>query len=209
MANKKYKRLDKSQAAVLLVDHQAGLLSLVRDFGPDQFKNNVLALADLAKYFKLPTILTTSFEDGPNGPMVPELKEMFPDAPYIPRPGQINAWDNEDFAGAVKATGRKQLIIAGVVTEVCVAFPALSAIEEGYDVFVVTDASGTFNEITRHAAWARMSEAGAQLMSWFGLACELHRDWRNDIEGLGTLFSNHIPDYRNLITSYTTVKGTS
>lgn len=206
---RKYKRLDKSQAAVLLVDHQAGLLSLVRDFGPDQFKNNVLALADLAKYFKLPTILTTSFEDGPNGPMVPELKEMFPDAPYIPRPGQINAWDNEDFAGAVKATGRKQLIIAGVVTEVCVAFPALSAIEEGYDVFVVTDASGTFNEITRHAAWARMSEAGAQLMSWFGLACELHRDWRNDIEGLGTLFSNHIPDYRNLITSYTTVKGTS
>lgn len=206
---RKYKRLDKSQAAVLLVDHQAGLLSLVRDFGPDQFKNNVLALADLAKYFKLPTILTTSFEDGPNGPMVPELKEMFPDAPYIPRPGQINAWDNEDFAGAVKATGRKQLIIAGVVTEVCVAFPALSAIEEGYDVFVVTDASGTFNEITRHAAWARMSEAGAQLMSWFGLACELHRDWRNDIEGLGTLFSNHIPDYRNLMTSYTTVKGTS
>ena len=207
MANKKYKRLDKSQAAVLLVDHQAGLLSLVRDFGPDQFKNNVLALADLAKYFKLPTILTTSFEDGPNGPMVPELKEMFPDAPYIPRPGQINAWDNEDFVGAVKATGRKQLIVAGVVTEVCVAFPALSAIEDGYDVFVVTDASGTFNEVTRHAAWARMSEAGAQLMSWFGLACELHRDWRNDIEGLGTLFSNHIPDYRNLITSYTTVKG--
>ena len=128
---KKYKRLDKNQAAVLLVDHQAGLLSLVRDFGPDQFKNNVLALADLARYFKLPTILTTSFEDGPNGPMVPELKEMFPDAPYIPRPGQINAWDNEDFVGAVKATGRKQFIIAGVVTEVCVAFPALSAIEEG------------------------------------------------------------------------------
>lgn len=206
---KKYKRLDKSQAAVLLVDHQTGLLSLVRDIGPDQFKNNVLALADLAKYFKLPTILTTSFEDGPNGPMVPELKELFPDAPYIPRPGQINAWDNEDFVGAVKATGRKQLIVAGVVTEVCVAFPALSAIEEGYDVFVVTDASGTFNEITRHSAWARMSEAGAQLMSWFGLACELHRDWRNDIEGLGTLFSDHIPDYRNLITSYTTVKGTN
>lgn len=209
MANKKYKRLDKNHAAVLLVDHQAGLLSLVRDFGPDQFKNNVLALADLAKYFKLPTILTTSFEDGPNGPMVPELKEMFPDAPYIPRPGQINAWDNEDFVGAVKATGRKQLIIAGVVTEVCVAFPALSAIEEGYDVFVVTDASGTFNDVTRHSAWGRMSEAGAQLMTWFGLACELHRDWRNDIEGLGTLFSNHIPDYRNLITSYTTVKGST
>ncbi|SFC09697.1 Nicotinamidase-related amidase [Bosea sp. CRIB-10] len=204
---KPYTRLDKDKAAVLLVDHQTGLLSLVRDIDPDKFKNNVLALADLAKYFKLPTILTTSFEDGPNGPLVPELKQTFPDAPFIPRPGQINAWDNEDFVKAVKATGRKQLLIAGVVTEVCVAFPALAAIEAGFEVFVVTDASGTFNEITRHSAWQRMSDAGAQLMTWFGVACELHRDWRNDVEGLGALFSNHIPDYRNLITSYSTVSA--
>ncbi len=202
-----YQRLDKDNAAVLLVDHQAGLLSLVRDIDPDKFKNNVLALGDLARYFKLPTILTTSFESGPNGPLVPELKAQFPDAPYIARPGQINAWDNADFVQAVKATGKRQLILAGVVTEVCVAFPALSALEAGYEVFVVTDASGTFNDITRQAAWARMSQAGAQLMTWFGVACELHRDWRNDIEGLGTLFSNHIPDYRNLITSYTTLSA--
>ena len=101
-----YARLDKDNAAVLLVDHQAGLLSLVRDIDPDKFKNNILALADAAKYFNLPTILTTSFENGPNGPLVPELKELFPDAPFIPRPGQINAWDNEDFVKAVKATGK-------------------------------------------------------------------------------------------------------
>jgi nicotinamidase-related amidase len=200
-----YTRLDKDDAAVLLVDHQAGLLSLVRDIEPDRFKNNVLALADLAQYFNLPTILTTSFEDGPNGPLVPELKEILPEAPFIPRPGQINAWDNEEFVAAVKSTGRKQLIVAGVVTEVCVAFPVLSAIDEGYQAFVVTDASGTFNEITRHSAWSRMEQAGAQLMTWFAVACELHRDWRNDVEGLGALFSNHIPDYRNLITSYTRV----
>lgn len=198
-----YVRLDKNDAAVLLVDHQTGLLSLVRDIDPDKFKNNVLALADLAKYFNLPTILTTSFEDGPNGPLVPELKEIFPDAPYIARPGQINAWDNEDFVAAVKATGKKQLIVAGVVTEVCVSFPVLSALEEGFEVFVVADASGTFNQMTRDAAWDRMSQAGAQLMTWFGVAAELHRDWRNDINGLGALFSNHIPDYRNLITSHT------
>lgn len=79
----KYNRLDKAQAAVLLVDHQTGLLSLVRDQDPDKFKNNVLALADLAKYFNLPTILTTSFENGPNGPLVPELKQTFPDAPIL------------------------------------------------------------------------------------------------------------------------------
>ncbi|OUY05610.1 isochorismate family cysteine hydrolase YcaC [Acinetobacter populi] len=199
---KPYIRLDKNDAAVLLVDHQTGLLSLVRDIDPDKFKNNVLALAAAAKYFNLPTILTTSFENGPNGPLVPELKELFPDAPYIARPGQINAWDNEDFVKAVKATGKKQLIIAGVVTEVCVAFPTLSALAEDFEVFVVTDASGTFNHLTRDTAWDRMSQAGAQLMTWFGTACELHRDWRNDIEGLGTLFSNHIPDYRNLINSF-------
>lgn len=199
---KDYVRLDKDNAAVLLVDHQTGLLSLVRDIDPDKFKNNVLALAAAAKYFNLPTILTTSFEQGPNGPLVPELKEMFPDAPYIARPGQINAWDNEDFVKAVKATGKKQLIIAGVVTEVCVAFPTLSALAEDFDVFVITDASGTFNHLTRDSAWDRMSNAGAQLMTWFGAACELHRDWRNDVEGLGALFSNHIPDYRNLINSY-------
>jgi nicotinamidase-related amidase len=200
--SKPYIRLDRDNAAVLLVDHQAGLLSLVRDIDPDKFKNNVLALADTARFFDLPTILTTSFETGPNGPLMPELKEMFPDAPYIARPGQINAWDNEDFVNAVKATGKKQLIIAGVVTEVCVGFVALSAIEAGYEVFVVADASGTFNAITRDASWDRMSQAGAQLMTWFGIACELHRDWRRDIDGLATILSNHIPDYRNLITSY-------
>ncbi len=198
----KYRRLAKDDAAVLLVDHQSGLISLVQDFSPGEFKNNVLALAAVAKFFQLPTILTTSFEAGPNGPIVPELKETFPDAPLIARPGQINAWDNEEFVRAVKRTGRRQLILAGVVTDVCVTFPALSALAEGYEVFVVTDASGTFNETTRHAAWTRMAAAGAQLMNWFSVACELHRDWRNDIEGLGNLLSNHIPAYRNLITSY-------
>ena len=197
-----YRRLDKAQAAVLLVDHQAGLLSLVQDFSPGEFKNNILALADIAHYYKLPTILTTSFENGPNGPLLPELKEMFPSAPYIARPGQINAWDNEEFVEAVRNTGRKQLIIAGIVTDVCVGFATLSALEAGYEVFVVTDASGTFNEAARLAAWNRMSAAGAQLLNWFAVACELHRDWRNDVEGLGRLLANHIPAYQNLMTSY-------
>lgn len=204
--SKKYNRLSKDDAACLFVDHQSGLISLVQDFSPDEFQNNVLALADVAKYFGLPTVLTTSFEDGPNGPIVPELKETFPEAPFIPRPGQINAWDNEDFVNAVEKTGRKQLIIAGVVTDVCVVFPALSAIEAGYDVFVVTDASGTFTPVVRDASWARLTQAGAQLMNWFSVACELHRDWRNDVEGLGSLLSKRIPSYRNLITSYM-VKG--
>ena len=134
---------------------------MVRDIEPAEFKNNVMALAKLTKYFDLPAVMTTSFEQGPNGPMIPELKEMFKDSAYVARPGQINAWDNDDFVQAIKDTGRKQLIIAGIVTEVCVAFPALSALAEGYEVFVVTDASGTFNELSRNSAIDRMVAAGA------------------------------------------------
>ena len=185
-----YQRLSKETAAVLFVDHQAGLLSLVRDFSPDEFKNSVLA------------ILTTSFENGPNGPLMPELKDILPNAPIIARPGQINAWDNEDFVKAVEKTGRRQLIIGGIVTEVCVAFPTLSALDAGYEVFVVTDASGTFSEAARYAAWQRMSSAGAQMLNWFSVASELHRDWRNDVQGLGNLLAGHLPAYRNLMTSY-------
>lgn len=197
-----YKKLSKDDAALLLVDHQSGLISLVQDFSPVDFKNSVIALADIGRFFNLPTILTTSFDEGPNGPIVPELIERFPDVPFIHRPGQINAWDNDDFVKAIEKTGRKQLIIAGVVTDVCVAFPALSAIEAGYDVFVVTDASGTFNTTVQQAAWQRMSAAGVQLMNWFSVACELHRDWRNDMQGFGDLLSNHLPNYRNLKTSF-------
>ncbi len=197
-------KLSVDQAVLLLVDHQTGLLSLVQDYGPEEFKNSVLALAATGKLFKLPTILTTSAETGPNGPLMPELRQMFPEAPYIARPGQINAWDNEDFVKAVKATGRKQLIIAGVVTDVCVAFPVLSALDEGFEVFVVADASGTFNTAVRDAAITRMAHAGAIITNWFAVACELKRDWRSgDGPGpLAELFGNHIPAYKNLMVSH-------
>ena len=161
--------LSKDDAAVLLIDHQSGLISLVQDHSPAEFRDSVLALADVARFFALPTIPTTSFEDGPNGPLVPELKEGFPEAPDIARPGQISAWGNEDLVQA--------------------------------EVFVVNDASGTFNTSVRDAALDRMSAAGAQLMNWYSVACELHRDWRNDLEGLGARRSDQIPNYRNRVTS--------
>ena len=199
---KPYVRLDKDNAAVLLVDHQSGLINITRDFNPDQLKNRVIGLGHLAKFFNLPVVLTTSFENGPNGPIVPELVELFPDAPFIARPGQINAWDNEDFVKAVKATGKKQLIIAGVVTEVCVAFPTLSALAEGYEVFVIADASATFDEISRQAALDRMQAAGAQILAGFAAAGELQRDWRNDMEGFAGILGPHIAPYSNLIQSF-------
>ena len=194
--------LSADQAVLLLVDHQVGLFSLVQDYGPDEFKNNVLALAGCGKTFNLPTILTTSAETGPNGVILPELKKMYPDAPFIPRPGQINAWDNEDFVAAVKRTGRKQLIMAGIVTDVCVVFPTLAALKEGYQVFVVADACGTFNKQVADAALMRMAFAGAVITNWFAVACELQRDWRNKGEGLANLLANHLPAYNNLITTH-------
>lgn len=195
-------RLSVDNCVLLFVDHQTGLMQLVRDYAPDEFKNNILALAAIGKLYNLPTILTTSFETGPNGPIVPELKATFPQAPFIARPGEINAWDNPDFVKAVKATGRKKLIIAGIVTDVCVAFLVLSALAEGYEVYVVTDASGTFDPVTRHVAHARMLQAGAVLINWFALVCELQKDWRNNGIGLKELLQKHLIPYQNLIYSH-------
>lgn len=200
-AAQQYVRLDKNKAALVLVDHQTGLFSLVHDMEPAEFKNNVLALAEVGNFFELPVVLSTSLEKGPNGPLLPELVTMFRNSPIVHRPGQINAWDNKEFVDAIKRTGRKQLIIAGIVTDVCVAHVTLSALEAGYEVFVVTDASGTFNIPVRDASWARMSANGAQLVNWFSVACELMRDWRNDMEGLATLLAKYMPAYNNLITS--------
>ena len=197
-----YRRLSRDDAAVLFVDHQSGLTTLVQDYPPAEFRNGVLALAAIARYFQLPTVLTTSFEQGPNGPILPELTDLLPGAPVIARPGEINAWDNPYFVRAVEATGKKQLILAGIVTEVCVAFPALSALDQGYEVFVVTDASGTFNEATRQAAWLRVSQAGAQLLDWFAVASELQRDWRRDPDGFGKLLADHTPIYKALMVSH-------
>ncbi|KAI8087715.1 isochorismatase family protein [Gilbertella persicaria] len=197
-----YNRLDLSDSVFLFVDHQTGLFNLVQDYNPDTYLNNVMGLAETAKYFNATTILTTSREDGPNGPMLPAIKTLFPNAPYIARPGQINAWDDEDFVKAIKKTGKKQLIVSGIVTDVCVTFVALSARKAGYEVFVVTDASGTFSEAVRDASWLRMQQAGVQLMNWFGVACELGRDWRRDIEGMAALFAKRLPSYAHVMDSY-------
>lgn len=197
-----YKRIAQDDAIVCFIDHQAGLVSLVQDFSPEEFRNSIFALADIATLYNLPTILTTSFEQGPNGPMLPQLKEMFPKSPYIARPGEINAWDNKDFVQAVKETKRKQIIMAGIVTEVCVVFPALSALEQGYEVFIATDACGTFNDAARYAAWNRMSQAGAQLMNWFSISGELQRDWRDKGQEYGKILSKRLAMYATLMMSY-------
>ncbi|CZR64090.1 probable ycaC, hydrolase of unknown specificity [Phialocephala subalpina] len=174
-----FDRLNKSDAALLVVDHQIGLSQLVRDYSVVEFRNSILAHAALGKVFDLPTILTTSADTGPNGALPKEIIEMHPEAPFIHRQGEVDAWDNPDFRAAVKATGKKQIILAGIVTEVCTSFLALSLRAEGYDVWANTDASGTFNDKLAADANRRMEQAGVHLMGVFGMAMDLMRDWRN------------------------------
>jgi len=206
-------RLDITSAVLLLVDHQTGLNSLVHDFQSDEFKNNVLFLAETAKEAGIPVVLTTSFEEGPNGPLWKEILDLFPvhtestpNYTYVPRPGNINAWDDPAFVAAIEkhqhGDSKPDLIVAGIVTEVCVAFPTLSARARGYEVFVVADASGTFSESVRKAAHDRMVAAGAQMTSAFAVACELFRDWRNKGDRLAYLCGKYLPAYSCVMQSH-------
>lgn len=196
-------RLSSSDAVVLFIDHQSGLFQLARNSSSDELRNNVLALADAVRLFRLPAVVTTSFEEGPNGPLIPELHERLREmAAFVPRPGQVNAWDNDQFVQAIRSTGRRQLIVAGITTDVCVALPTLSALKAGYQVFVVTDASGALNREAHGAALLRMSVAGAQLVSWFSIVGELMQDWRRDPEGLARLLAYHVTPYRDLLASH-------
>src|SRR6201981_1191038 len=139
--------LNPADAVILLLDHQTGLFQTVKDIGVMELRANTIALAKLGALLKLPVITTSSVPDGPNGPPMPELKEAPPHAHYVPRPGEVNAWDNEAFVKAVRDTGKKTLIMAGVWTSVCVMFPALDATAAGYKGYGVIDASGDPGEV--------------------------------------------------------------
>ncbi|KAK9760235.1 hypothetical protein K7432_015974 [Basidiobolus ranarum] len=158
-----YKRLNVNDTVFLLLDLQAGLFSLVDDWQSDEFKANALGLAEASALLDIPVVLTSSVEDGPNGLLLPEAKSLQKNATYVPRKEEINAWDNAEVVQAIKETSRKQIVMAGIGTDVCVAFPALSAVQEGYEVF---DASGTFNQEVRDLTLARMVQAGVQPMNF-------------------------------------------
>jgi nicotinamidase-related amidase len=203
-----YERLTADNAAVLFIDHQTGLANGVADQSQPDFTSNVVALAKLAKLFNLPTVITTSAADGPNGPVMPQITQILPNIPVVHRPGEINAWDNENFVAAVAKTGRKKLILAGISTEVCVAFVALSAIKAGYDVYAVIDSSGTWSKLVQEVAVDRMVQAGVKPITWVAVGAELQGDWRAETgQGLGQIMGEHLNFYGNLIGSFLAAKG--
>ena len=201
--------LTAENAALLMIDHQTGTMLGVQDIRLDQFRSNVLALASVGKVHKLPTVLTASFAEGPNGPLMPELLEMHPDAPMISRPGWINAWEDPNFKAAVEATGRRKLIMAGVTTDVCLYYPVISALAEGYDVYAVYDASGCWDMMSELTSCMRLQQAGAIVCNWAVIAAMLQWDWRRPTAD-GTLkhvFGGHLPFYEWLSNNQSYTKA--
>ena len=169
-----------------------------------ELRQRAAALAKIASLANIPVITTASVPQGPNGPLIPEIHANAPHAKYVARKGEINAWHNEEFVNAVKETGRKTLIIAGTITSVCMAFPAISAIADGYKVFVVVDASGTYSKMAQEITLARVVQAGAVPMDTAAVASEIQRTWnREDAAEWAQVYTQIFPAYQLLIESYT------
>ena len=195
--------LDISDTVFLLLDHQAGLFQTVKDIDVAELRRNTIMLAKLATLLKIPVITTASEPGGPNGPLMPEIHEVAPHAVYVPRKGEVNAWDNEDFVRTVNATGRKTLVMAGVWTSVCVMFPALDAKAAGFKVYAVTDASGDPSELASRTTLARLAQGGVIPTSTNAVLSETHRTWnRPEAAELAKLYGLVSPNYAAVMESY-------
>jgi nicotinamidase-related amidase len=192
-----------ADVALLLLDHQSGLFQTVKDISVSELRANTAMLAKLATLMKVPVIQTASEPEGPNGPLMPEIKQFAPHAVFVHRKGEVNAWDNEAFVKAVEETGKKTLIMAGVWTSVCVMFPALDALVAGYKVYAVMDASGDPSEMTSRTTLARFTQAGVIPTSTNAVLCELQRTWnRPDAAQFAQLYTMVAPNYGAVLESY-------
>jgi len=195
--------IDPDNVAMLLIDHQSGLFQTVGDMPMPELRARAAALAKIASLANIPVITTASVPQGPNGPLIPEIHANAPHAQYVARKGEINAWDNPEFVAAVKATGRKTLIIAGTITSVCMAFPSISAVADGYKVFAVIDASGTYSKMAQEITLARVVQAGVVPMDTAAVASEIQRTWnRADAAEWAEVYTHIFPAYQLLIESY-------
>jgi len=195
--------LNPNDTVLLLLDHQSGLLENVKDVGVTELRNNVTALARVATLLKVPIIYTASIPEGPNGPLIPEVQQFAPNGTYVPRRGEVNCWDTEQFVKAVEATGKKTLVMAGIWTSVCVMFPALDATKAGYKVYAVLDASGDPSEMASRISLARFVQGGVVPINANALICELHRTWnRPEAAELAELYTLPSPNYRLVMESY-------
>jgi nicotinamidase-related amidase len=177
--------LTPDDSALLLIDHQGAQFANLHSHEPQLVVNNVVALAKTAKLLGVPTVLTTVVA-ARSGNIIGGIHDVFPDQQPVDRTS-INAWQDKQFVSAVKKTGRKKLVIAGLWTEVCVAMPAIQAQGEGYDVYVVSDASGGVSVEAHAMAMDRMIQAGIKPITWLAVLCEWQRDWAARPNTMGQL----------------------
>jgi nicotinamidase-related amidase len=183
--------LDPENCRMILIDHQPLQFAGVQNIDGTLLVNNVVGLAKTAKVFGVPTILTTVLEER-GGHLVKEVQDVFPEQKPINRT-TLNTWEDERVVNAVRKIGRKKLVIAALWTEICLAYPVLSALGEDYEEFIVTDASGGVSVDAHERAVQRMVQAGAVPLTWIGFGSELQRDWAREktIAGIGEIMSRH------------------
>jgi nicotinamidase-related amidase len=192
-------------SAMLLIDHQVGTMQLIRNLDLALVRRMTLALARAAKILNIPVVLTSSQEDRMQGPLMPELQEILPDAfaSRVQRAGIVNAWADPNFKSAVEATGRRNLIMAGVTTDVCLVYPSISAVADGYNVQAVMDASGSPFELSEDLSRRRMEKGGVVLTATNTLIAELAQDWStpHGQQLIQLLFTDVIPPIAANVTS--------
>ena len=189
--------LTPDNSALVVIDYQPSQIQAVTSIDHDLLTRNIVSVARLGKAYGLPIVLSTVNVANGQGPTLPELKAVLSDSVEIDRT-QINSWEDVDFRRAVEATGRKKLIMAALWTEVCLAFPALDALRDGYEVFPVVDAVGGTSPEAHRAGLERIVQAGAQPIGWVSLACELQRDWARTAT---------VPDVVDIVLTSRLLKG--
>lgn len=176
MTNPFHEPLTADNAALLLVDHQIGLFTGVRDISVGELTHNVTSLAKAALRLNLPVVVTTTAADSMWGPLIPELRAVLPEGLEIIDRSTVNAWHDDRVRDAIRATGRDKVLIAGVSLEVCAAFPAIAAASEGYGTYVAVDASGTFSTTKRETGLLRLQQAGVVVSDYASLVVEILAD---------------------------------
>jgi nicotinamidase-related amidase len=188
-------RLSVENAAMLLIDHQEGFFPGIRSIDRDELRGSIVALAKVAARTGMPTVLTSSFAQGINGGLIPEILELFPGNPVINR-HLVNCWEDPDYVAAVKATGRRKLIMSALTTDVCLVFPAVQAAKEGFEVYCVLDASGAWSKRSEDACVLRMNNAGCVMTTWVSVAAELLHDHLGPYkQPIQSVFNEHLFGY--------------
>ena len=188
-------RLSVENAAMLLIDHQEGFFPGIKSIDTKDMRNNIVALAKIAARTKMPTVLTSSFAEGINGRLMPEVVAQFPGLPIINR-HLVNCWDDPAYVAAVKATGRTKLIMSALTTDVCLVFPAVAAAREGFEVYCVLDASGAWSKRAEDACILRMNNAGCVMTTWVSVGAELLHDHLGPHkQAVQSVFNEHLFGY--------------